>query len=175
MLPWALNRMIGTKFKVVTGYESETTEWLAIQRNEANGIGSGALSDIPGRDWLGKGLVKIIYSNSSKRDAAAPEAPTLIELAENEQDRESMVLLSSSSVIGETLVAPPGTPSDRAAILSHAFEKMMIDPDFRADAKQSQVLLDFLTGEKLQAIAANDSRMPSSVVERVRQLTAPQH
>jgi tripartite-type tricarboxylate transporter receptor subunit TctC len=173
MLPWALDRMLGTQIKVITGYESETAEWLAIQRNEASGIGSGSLIDIPGHDWLAKGQVKIMYSNGTKRDPEAPDAPTLIELAKSPQDRQAMELLSTSSEIGETLLAPPSVPPDRIAALREAFAKMARDEQFITGAKRLEIDVDFLDGNHLQEIVAQASRAPPEVAERVKQLTQP--
>ncbi len=39
-IPWALNRLIGTKFKVILGFPSSAAMGLALERGEADGIGS---------------------------------------------------------------------------------------------------------------------------------------
>ena len=40
VVPWALNRLAGTHFQVVTGYQSLVPQLLAMERGEVEGVGS---------------------------------------------------------------------------------------------------------------------------------------
>ena len=135
MIPWAVNRIAGTKIKVVTGYESEATEWLAIQRNEAHGIGSASLTGVPQPDWTANGLVRAMYAIGLNRSRIVPYAPTLVEIAGNDLDRKAMTLLASAADIGEMLFAPPGVPEARRNALRRAFDAMMRDPEDRKSTR----------------------------------------
>ena len=60
---FGLNALIGTKFKVIRGYESAAANMLALQRGEVQGIGSSTgLADLSGRgELIEKKLVNVLY------------------------------------------------------------------------------------------------------------------
>ena len=173
MVPWALNAVTGTRIKVITGYESEATEWLAVQRKEAHGIGSGSITGVLQPDWLPTGKVRVMYTIGLKRTVEAPDAPTLPELATNDLDRSAMRLISSSADIGETLILPPGVSAEKTAAIRVAFSKMMTDPDFISDALNRQIETDFLDGSALSSIVSETALMPTYVITRLKSITSP--
>src|SRR6185437_5844713 len=62
-LPWALNRLIGTQFAVVTGYDSSATMGLAMERGETQGIGSTSWDYLLTKpDWIAEKKIRIIYT-----------------------------------------------------------------------------------------------------------------
>jgi tripartite-type tricarboxylate transporter receptor subunit TctC len=128
-LPWALNRLIGTQFAVVTGYDSSATMGLAMERGETQGIGSTSWDYLLTKpDWLADKQIRILYTLGLERDARVPDAPTIVELVDAERDKKVMTLLASTSTIGRALVAPPGLPPDRIALLRQAFDAMVQVP-----------------------------------------------
>jgi tripartite-type tricarboxylate transporter receptor subunit TctC len=50
------------------------------------------------------------------------------------------------------LFAPPGIPADRAAVLKDAFNKVMNDPDLKAEALKAQLGHSPLTGDEMKAL-----------------------
>ncbi len=62
----------------------------------------------------------------------------MIELAENDEQRAIVALLTSEAVIGGNFTAPPGLPADRAAILRRGFESLVADPVL-ADLKSRDI------------------------------------
>lgn len=172
ILPAVLNRIAGTKIRIITGYTSETSEWLAVERGEVHGIGSVSMSDQKEREWLRLGIVKMLYTNGTERHPLAPYAPTLIETARDYEDIEVMKLLASSTDIGETLVAPPKTPPERVEALRNAFKQMMSDTAFSVEAKHRNAQLAFLDGAKLQALVAAVAQAAPEVVQRTKLISA---
>ena len=61
-----------------------------------------------------------------------------------------LALYGSSAEIGLSLVTPPDVPADRLAILRRAFNAMVADPEFLADAKARQMEVEPATGEALR-------------------------
>ena len=173
-LPWALDRLIGTQFAVVTGYDSSATMGLAMERGETEGIGSTSWDYLLTKpDWLAEKKIAILYTLGLARDPRAPAAPSIIELVERSRDKQVMTLMASTSTIGRALVAPPDLPPDRAVALRQAFDAMVRDPAFLADAKKRQLGVDPLTGPDLQKIVAEVMAMPPEVVETMKSVTQP--
>lgn len=173
IVPWALNRLIGTKFRVVKGYPSAAEVGLAVERGEAKGMGSTSWDYMETRPWIGEGKVKFLYSISLQRDPKIPDVPTIVELAQSEEDRNIFKLLSVASTIGRSPALAPGAPADRVAVMRKAFEDTMKDPKFLDDAKRRTIDLEFATGEEIAQAVREIIAMPKSVVERYNAVTQP--
>jgi tripartite-type tricarboxylate transporter receptor subunit TctC len=68
------------------------------------------------------------------------------------------------------LMAPPGTPADRVAVLRAAYEKAAKDPELVAEAKKMRIEVTPLTGEKLQGMAKEVMVQPAEVVAQIKKL-----
>src|SRR5262249_19685955 len=119
MIPWALNRLAGTKFKVVRGYPSENAEMIAIERGEIEGIGNAAYGDLTRHHGI-----EMLYVSGQARIASHPGVPTIVEAVLEPNDRPVMQILAAVTSIGLTLVAPPAVPAERAEGLRAAFDAM---------------------------------------------------
>lgn len=170
-VPWALNRLLGTMFKVVLGYDSSPAMGLAMERGETDGNGSTSWDYLQTKpQWL-EGKVKFLYTIALTRHHKFPDVPTIVELAKNDQDRRVLKLIASSSSIGRSIAAPPGIPEDRAAALRQAFDAMVKDPVFLADAKARNLGVDPLSGAELQSIVKELASEAPEVVERMKSVT----
>lgn len=175
IVPWALNRIVGTHFQVVTGYQSLIPQLLAMERGEVEGIGSASLSDVLARqDWIKNGKVSFLYTISAQRSAKLPAVPAIVEFAPNEFDRTVLRLLGSVTDIGFTVMAPPGIPADRTASLRQAFAAMVKDPGFLAEAGKIGLEPEPLAGETLQKMVADTLGPSGAAVARLRAVTQPQ-
>jgi tripartite-type tricarboxylate transporter receptor subunit TctC len=175
IVPWALNRVAGTHFQVVTGYQSLVPQLLAMERGEVEGVGSATLGDILKRqDWIANHKVNFLYSIASQRSAALPGVPAIVELAQNDLDRTVLRLLGSVSDIGFTIMAPPGIPAERAASLRAAFAAMVKDPSFVAEARKIGLEPEPLSGDALQTMVADTLGATGEAVQKLRAVTQPQ-
>ena len=92
----------------------------------------------------------------------------MIDLARNEDERKLLELFSSPSVIGRSVVAPPGTPPERVAELRRAFMATIQDESFLADVRRTGLEISPLSGEELQAAVARTGDFPRPLIERAR-------
>ena len=173
-VPWALNALIGTKFKVIRGYESAAANLLALQRGEVQGIGSTGLADILGRpEFLEKKLVNLLYVIDTVRSPKIADIPTVVEVGNSEEDRKILSLLGNPSSIGQTVMGPPDIPQDRAAALRQSFAEMLQDPEFIADAKKREIDVSHLSGPDLSHLVSENFSVPPDLVEKLRAITSP--
>jgi tripartite-type tricarboxylate transporter receptor subunit TctC len=166
--PLMMNQFLGANFKIVTGYEGLSDMSLAMERGEADAVASslsGWKTTKP--DWLKDKKIDLIVQTEPK-SAELPNVPSVEELAKNDDDRQVIDLIVSGVKIGFPLVATPGVPPERLAMLRRAFSQAMRDPEFRKDAASMQLDVDPVEGEKLQETVGKLLDTRKDLVDRAR-------
>ncbi len=170
--PVVANAILGTKFKVVSGYEGTAQIHKAMEAGEVQGLGSLAWTSLKtlNADWVATGKVRILaqWSSPSHPDLAA--YPLVESLATTDEHRLALKLLTSRLEAGRPFVAPPGVPPARVAALRKAFDETMQDPAFLAEAKKLLLDVEPMTGEEVSALVRNVLATPPAVVARVRRV-----
>jgi tripartite-type tricarboxylate transporter receptor subunit TctC len=172
-LPAMLNNLIGTKFRIVTGYAGSKEITLAVERNEVSGACGIGWTGLPTMhpDWFAKKLMTVIVqlSMTGHPDLNAMGVPLAASFAKNEDDRKVMELVFSQGSYGRPFVLPPGVPAERVAALRKAFVATLNDPALVAGARKAQLDLDPMAGEDLQALVAKLYALPPNIIARARQ------
>lgn len=167
IFPTVLNNLIGTKFKVVSGYSGSKEMLLAMERGETNGCGAidGSTLTSQFSQWLSEKTVKVLTQISLTRDPAFPDVPTFVELGRNDHERQILKLFAVSGDIGRALLAPPGLPPDRVAILRKAFMDTMRDPELLDFAKSHDIAISPMEGDTLQKLVVDIGSTPQEIVK----------
>jgi tripartite-type tricarboxylate transporter receptor subunit TctC len=149
--PRLMNVLLGTKFKITTGYRSGAEINLAIERGEVQGRQQNYLGwEAAGKHaWVSDRKVIPIIQTGPTQPALGP-VPSFRDIVKPGEERELVELHEIGAFIGMGVFAPPGIPADRAAILRKAFADTMKDPVFLAEAKRLDVLIDPASGEEIQ-------------------------
>jgi tripartite-type tricarboxylate transporter receptor subunit TctC len=173
--PVVLNDVLGTKFKLVTGYLGSQETILAIERGEAHGRCVFSLSalKIAKPDWLREKKINVLVLTALAGSADFPGVPAVVDLVSKPQDRQLLELMVGPGAMARSFAAPPALPAGKAALLRRAFDATLQDPEFRADAARIQADLAPTTGEEVQALVARIYATPRPVIERVKKLLAP--
>jgi tripartite-type tricarboxylate transporter receptor subunit TctC len=79
-------------------------------------------------------------------------------------------LLLSRLSLGRPFIAPPELPPERVAALRTAFEKLVQDPDFLADAQKSGLPVQPIGASDAEDIVRRLYQYPPNIVERTRSL-----
>jgi tripartite-type tricarboxylate transporter receptor subunit TctC len=177
VFPTMLNRFIGTKFKIVSGYKSAPDIELAMERSEVTGkIGWtwGALNSGHTADWLKDGKITLLVQLGIAKSSSIPaDVPLALDLAKSPEDRQVMELMCSPSATGYPSFMGPGAPKDRVELIRAAYVKTMVDPKFIAAAKQQNLELNPVSGEEIDGIVKRIYAMPPSAGKRARELMPP--
>jgi tripartite-type tricarboxylate transporter receptor subunit TctC len=170
----AMNAMLGTKFKIITGYPGGNDINLALEKGEVDVRGSNAWSSWKGTrpHWIAEKKLNILVQIGLVKDPDLPNVPLLMDLPTDPDDKAALRLLSAPTTIGRPLMAPPGVPEDRVKALRAAFDATMKDPAFIEEAKKSKLDLQPIGGEELQKIVADIVATPPKVVERLKSVLA---
>lgn len=171
MYPLMANHLFGTKFKVITGYKGGAEINVAMERGEVQGRGSNSYMSylFQNPDWIRDKKINIIFQMTLTRDVQLPDVPTLIEFAENEEQRQIVSLLATTESVGRPLMAPPGTPADRVALLRKALMASVADEHFLADAKKARLEVQPITGEEMQKMITDLMKTTPDIVEKYKQ------
>jgi tripartite-type tricarboxylate transporter receptor subunit TctC len=168
--PAALNMLVGTKFKIVSGYPGGNEVNLAMERGEVGGRGSNSWASWKSTkpQWLAEKKINILVQVGLKRNPELADVPLLQELAKNEADAKLLVFISADTAIARAVVTAPEVPAARVAALRAAFAATMKDPEFLAEAEKMKMDLGIATGEEAQAVAAAIIDTPAEITRRAR-------
>jgi tripartite-type tricarboxylate transporter receptor subunit TctC len=168
----ALNRFVGTHFKAIPGYPSARDYVMAVERGETDGGSSTyiGLSQLFS-NYLREKKLNILVQFSLHRDAHMSDVPTVLELAKDEDSTQVFRQLVSNDEIGRSLFTTPNLPPARLAQLRSAFQAMIADADFQAEAAQLKLPLAPLSGEELQKIVADIFEISPEALAKVREVT----
>ena len=172
-LPLLLNSVLGTKFRIVTGYPGSREITLALERGEVQGACGIGWTGIEAMhpDWFAKDTIRVLVQLSTKGhdDLNKRGVPRAEELAQSEDDKKVIQLVFSQGIFGRPFVLPPGVPADRVAALRKAFVLALNDQTLRAEADKMQLDVDPMSGDELQKLVADLYDTPARLVERARQ------
>jgi tripartite-type tricarboxylate transporter receptor subunit TctC len=169
ILPRAMNALLGTRFKIVSGYKSSEDINIALQRGEVEARAFSLISITAQRaDWLRDKKITILAQVGAKRAHEIPDVPLVTELARSEEDRQVFKLISTAQALGRPYLAPPGVPADRLAILRKAFEATLKDKAFLADAEKLQIDIDPIGADEVTQLVRETVNAPASVVAKAK-------
>ena len=167
--PNVLNNVLGTKFKIVNGYEGAAAAMIAMERGEVEGHSStyDALKTAH-PDWITGKRVNIVVQYSLHRHPELDGVPTAVELARNADERAVLSAVASAAEIGKFILSTPGVPPARVTALRRAFDAMVKDREFIAEAEKLRIELLPLPGEELQTIVKTVQDLSPDLTQKIK-------
>jgi len=172
--PAMTNRLLGTKFKIISGYRGSRGVTMAMERGEVEGVGSPPwtswLSTRP--DWVRDGKINVLAQLGLKKDPSIP-GPLLTDMVKDAKARKIVELVSTDIAIGRPVVAPPGLPAARINLMRRSFDAALADPRLRADAKRLKLQVKPETGETIAKLVADMIDTSRDIIEEAKQTIEP--
>jgi tripartite-type tricarboxylate transporter receptor subunit TctC len=171
-----VNEMLGTKMKIIVGYQSQNEAFLAMERGELNGYPSvfynSLMSSKP--TWLKEGKIKILMQMGYEKEPEVGNVPSLLDLVKSEEDKRVVEAALAPLAVGRPYLLPPGVPEDRVAIMSKAFADLFADPEFVAEGnKRGMDVSTPRDGKALHdLIEGIYKNTPPAIVARIKKLQA---
>ncbi len=171
-LPRFMNKALGTKFKIISGYRGTARLRLAMQSREVEGAcwtwdsmrtTARAMLNAEGGDKL---IPFIIHSRWD--DPEVRNLPLFSEVIKDKDLLAGYKVWSAPYNFQRPFTLPPGTPKERLGILRKAFKATLEDPDFLVDARKSRLTVEYVSGEKIDKFVDQILSMPSEVKESLR-------
>ena len=169
VVPNLLNKVIGTKFKVISGYPASAESMLAMERGEVEGTASSWAAVKTGKKaWLDEKKIKIILQDVPTRSADLPDVPALGELGDTPDDKALLGLYASGGAVGRAFILPPGTNPVAVKALQAGFMAMVKDPEFLSEMEKASIDVDPVGPEELAANIRKTLATSPAVIERAK-------
>jgi tripartite-type tricarboxylate transporter receptor subunit TctC len=172
--PLMLNTLLGTKFKVISGYNTRGMR-LAVERGEVEGICGFSYDTYEAADpgWLREKKIRFLVQDAPKRIKQLPDVPLLSEYVTNPDHKKALEVLSVKNNVGRPYLFPPGVPQYLVKALRKAFDDTMKDPKFLADAGKMHITPDPMTGAEIAVALKNAYASPKDIVKVAAKLWPP--
>jgi len=145
---------------------------LASERGETD----GGTSTFIGLSQLFSSYIKekklnILVQFAIERDPQMPDVATVIELTKDTEAKQIFRKLVSNDEIGRSLFTTPNVPPERLRLLRSAFQKMIADPEFRAEAEKLNLPIEPKSGEEMQKVIADMFAIAPETLAKIRELS----
>jgi tripartite-type tricarboxylate transporter receptor subunit TctC len=175
VVPRIINELLGTRFKVVAGYDPAGGLTMAVESGEAEGICGLSWSTMKASrpDWISGHKLNVIVQMSMEKLPELKDVPSALDLVTDPARKRVLELILIRQETGRPFVTAPGSPTDRLAALRAAFDATMKDPEFIADAERNQMEIEPLTGAQVEAFLDKAYASPPDVVAQAAALVDP--
>ena len=167
--PNVLNRVVGTKFKLIMGYGGSNEAMLAVERGEVEGHSTSLEAYKAAQpDWIKDKKINFIVQYGLKRHPDLPDVPTCVELARNAEEAAILKAVVNATEIGKSILTSPGVPAERVSILRRAFDEMVWDGDFIRELEAMRVELTPMNGVELQNLVQDVGNLTPDLVQKIK-------
>lgn len=169
VLPTLANYMLGTKFKVITGYRGMGGIYIAMDKGEAKGFQSSwSALKVLRPHWVEKDMVNILAVNALTPLKDRPEVPLLKDIVTDPGHKQIAELLGGNMILGRGWLAPPGVPADRVAALRAAFKKSFEDPAAVAGAQKRKMTWESARWQDMQLAAERITKTDQALIDKMQ-------
>jgi tripartite-type tricarboxylate transporter receptor subunit TctC len=170
--PKIVNGVLGTRFKIITGYPGGNDIDLAMERREVQGRCSWSWTSLKATHlpWVTQSKINILFQMGLSKHPDLPDVPLIVDLAKSAEDGAILKLIFARQVMAWPYLAPPGTPQDRADALRKAFTDTMTDKDFLADAEKSRLEIRPVAGADIQRLVKEVYETPAAITQRAAEI-----
>ncbi len=170
IVPTVLNKVLGTKFHLVEGYRGAQDIILAVQRNEVQGA-CMSLGQLRAHEQLFReGKLRYILRAEESVLAEIPDVPSVFDRAKNEEQRQLMRFVFSSTEFGRPYLFPPGVPQDRVQFMRDAIVAAVKNPELIAEAQKMKLDMTYRPPAHLEKLVAHLYDTPPQVVENLKKI-----
>jgi tripartite-type tricarboxylate transporter receptor subunit TctC len=167
--PRITNSVLGTKFRIVSGYPGGNDISLAMERDEVGGRCGWSWSSVISTrmDWFKTKKVHVLMQLALEKHEDLPDVPLVVDLAKTDEQRQILRLIFARQALGRPFLGPPGVPADRAAALQTAFMATMKDKAFLAEAEKLDLEVKPLNGAAVQKIIEDSAKTSPTILKKV--------
>jgi len=166
--PRITNSVLGTKFRIISGYPGGNDISLAMERGEVGGRCGWSWSSVISTrmNWFKEKKVHVLMQLALEKHDDLPDVPLVVDLAKTDEQRQILRLIFARQALGRPFMGPPGVPQDRAAALQAAFTATMKDKAFLAEAKKADLEITPLGGAAVKKIIEESAATNPAVLKK---------
>ncbi len=167
--PAVMNKMGGTKFKIISGYRGTRATYKALVQGELDvAITSWDTLSINFAEDLKTGKLVPLFTVAANRHPALPNIPAVVEFGKTAAEKGYLKIMTTANQIGRSMGAPPKMPKYLVDAWRSAFNKMVADKAFRNDVAKRRVSLNTLTGQELTKMIHETLDLPKATIDSAR-------
>lgn len=172
LVPTILNRVLGTKIKIVMGYPGGNEMNLAMERREVDGRCGWSRSSLMASkpDWVANKKVSLLVQAGLQKSPLMQEVPLAMDGVKNEKDRQLLKLAVAWDEMAWPFALPPQVPAERVATMRAAFAAVLKDPELQVQAQKEGLDLALVEPQKIEQILADIYATPADVVETMKEI-----
>jgi tripartite-type tricarboxylate transporter receptor subunit TctC len=164
-----LRNLFGVRLKQVQGYAGSADKRLALEKGEIDGD-CGGWTSIP-EDWVRSSKINVVLRLSPMLVAGMDrDVPFGGDLLVNDHDRKVYDFLTAPERLGRLFIMPGKVAPDRIAALRTAFDAMVADAAFLAEAQRSGLTVTPMTGSAVDREIAELYATPAGILARARSI-----
>ncbi|MBI4527160.1 MAG: hypothetical protein HY695_25475 [Deltaproteobacteria bacterium] len=171
-VPRILRDALRLPIHLVEGYKGAADIRLAAEAREVDGMcwAWDAAKAVWGKP-IQAGEVIVILQALPRPHPELSKVSLASSLARTEEERQLVQAgIHDTQVIRRLYALPPGTPKDRVALLRKAFGDTLADANFLADAKNSKLDIDPVSGEETERTVGSLFRVDPKIMARLQEI-----
>jgi tripartite-type tricarboxylate transporter receptor subunit TctC len=170
--PRITNGVLGTKFKLVSGYPGGNDISLAMERGEVFGRCGWSWSSVIAtqKGWYDDKKINVLVQLALNKHPDLPNVPLILDLAKTPEQKQILTLVFARQALGRPYLAPPGVPQDRVDALRKAFTDTMKDKDFLAEAEKAKLEITPISGENVQKIVIDTYKVDPAIAKKTGEM-----
>jgi tripartite-type tricarboxylate transporter receptor subunit TctC len=173
-VPVVMNAALGTKFKIIAGYDGSNQIRLAMERGEVDG-GCWSWDNVSATpEWFegpsAPARVIVVFAENKPNHPALRDVPTAMSLARTEEGRGMLRMMMAPAQMGKPYLSPPETHPERLAALRAAFLATFNDPRFKEEADKAKYILEPSTSDQVTNLVRGALDQPAALKARLKEV-----
>lgn len=156
-LPRLMIGLMRAPFKVIRGYKGTSRVRIGMQRRELDGacwtwesMRTTARAMLDAKD--GDRLIPYVIEGKWE-EPEVKDLPQFMDVIKGKDNLDAFKAWLNAYKYFQPLALPSATPKDRLAVLRTALKETLEDPEFKADAKKSDLIVTSLPGDEIGRLA----------------------
>ena len=172
IFPVVIRNLFHLPMRLVAGYPGGADMVLAMERHEVDGRCGWSWSSLVARNkaMLDAHEIAVTLQIALEKHEDLPDVPLVTDLVHDPQRLAALRLIVSRQNIARPFAAPPDVVPERIAALRNAFDAVMRDGDFLAEAKKLALEVRPASGRDVQTLFGEIYASPPAVVAQASAL-----
>jgi tripartite-type tricarboxylate transporter receptor subunit TctC len=170
IIPTVINRVLGTKFRLIEGYRGAQDVVLAIERGEVQGTCASYGQFRTHERLFREGKLRIILRAEEAAMPEIPDVPSIYDYAKTTEQRQLMRFVFSSTEFGRPYLFPPDVPKDRVELMRKAIAEAVKNPELLAEAAGIKLDMTYRAPDHLERLVADLYATPPAVIETIKKI-----
>lgn len=164
-----LREIFGVKVRQILGFPGSSDKQLAMERGELDGE-CGAWTSLPA-EMLREKKYNLLVRFTPVRVAGMPDdMPFAGDLAKTEEQKAILDIIAAPGELGRPFIMASSVPQDRLAAVRGAFDAMVVDPQFLAEAEKLNMPLSIVGHAEATAAVKRIYSFPREYVQKAAKM-----